>query len=280
MDRWCRMVRAWGWTMRFHLQAIQLPIFPPSLWQFLRRPKWLISQRAPAQVSPQLPAFFRWNLPQALCLRSLLLVARRKQDNDDNEVLANTLADEETAFLVQDLDKFNSEIDEPFATLNVLTPDGRPPTVLELCCEEDSGLKAIERRGGRGIRCGLFNGCDLNKGSGFNKVMALIDRGGKAWRSLCAAQLQAFKSWTSRRQRAWRKFRRRLLSPANLLVVLWHWWNSKWLEVAKLSKSGHATTKAGSSTVSRPFGIAENTTRPMPTLKAVPMDFVHHVVEQ
>ena len=279
MDTWCRMARAWGWTMRFHLQAIQLPIFTPPLWQFLRKPKWLIPQRATAQVSPQLLAFFRRNLPQALCLRSLLLVARRKKDNDDNEVLVNTLADEETAFLVQELDKFNSEIDEPCATLNVLAPDGCPPTMLELCCEEDSGLtKAIERRGGRGIRCGLFNGCDLNKQSGFNKVMALIDRGGKAWRSLGAAQLQAFKSWTSRRQRAWRKFRRRLLSLANLLVVLWHWWNSKWLEVAKLSKSGHATTKAGSSTASKPFGIAENTTRPMPM--AVPMDFVHHVVEQ
>ena len=80
----------------------------------------MIPQRATAQVSPQLLAFFRRNLPQALCLRSLLLVARRKKDNDDNEVLVNTLADEETAFLVQELNKFNSEIDEPCATLNVL----------------------------------------------------------------------------------------------------------------------------------------------------------------
>ena len=60
-------------------------------------------------------------------------------------------------------------------TLTTTNSEGRPPTVLELCCEENSGItRAIELRGGRGIRCGLFNGCDLNKRSGFNKVMNLI----------------------------------------------------------------------------------------------------------
>ena len=49
------------------------------------------------------------------------------------------------------------------------------PTVMELCCEEDSGVtKAMESLGGRGLRCGLFNGCDLSKKSGFNKVMHLL----------------------------------------------------------------------------------------------------------
>ena len=101
---------------------------------------------------------------------------KRKKDLDDKDVLVNMLTKEDTTFLAQELDKFNSEIDELFATLNVLTTDGRPPTVLELCCEEDSGLtRAIEQRGGRGIRCGLFNGCDLSKPSGFNKVKTLIE---------------------------------------------------------------------------------------------------------
>ena len=73
---------------------------------------------------------------------------KRKKDLDDNDVLVNMLTKEDTTFLVQELDKFNSEIDELFATLNVLTTDGRPPTVLELCCEEDSGLtRAIEQVG-------------------------------------------------------------------------------------------------------------------------------------
>lgn len=56
---------------------------------------------------------------------------KRKKDLDDNDVLVNMLTKEDTTFLVQELDKFNSEIDELFATLNVLTTDGRPPTVLE-----------------------------------------------------------------------------------------------------------------------------------------------------
>eukprot|EP00435_Cladocopium_sp_Y103_P024092 s1073_g5.t2 len=102
---------------------------------------------------------------------------KRKKDEGENEVMVNKLDDEDTAFLVQELDKFNSEVDELFVTLNALIPDGRPPTVMELCCEEDSGLtKAIELRGGRGLRCGLFNGCDLSKQSGFNKVKTLIEQ--------------------------------------------------------------------------------------------------------
>eukprot|EP00435_Cladocopium_sp_Y103_P029617 s1261_g7.t1 len=74
---------------------------------------------------------------------------KRKKTTDAEEAMTNQLEDEETVFLVQELDKFNSEIDELFVTLNALDTGGRPPTVLELCCEEDSGLtKAIEMRGG------------------------------------------------------------------------------------------------------------------------------------
>ena len=99
---------------------------------------------------------------------------KRRKDAADNEVLVDKLNNEETAFLVEELNKHNSEIDELFIALQAEHP-GRVPLVLELCCEEDSGITAaVERRGGRGIRCGLHNGCDLNKKSGFNKVLSLI----------------------------------------------------------------------------------------------------------
>ena len=68
-----------------------------------------------------------------------------------------------------------------------MSPDYKAPKVLELCCEDDSGItKAVEARGGIGIRCGLFNGCDLNKKSGFHKVYNLIvdERPDVVWVSL------------------------------------------------------------------------------------------------
>lgn len=148
---------------------------------------------------------------------------KRKKDLDDNDVLVNMLTKEDTTFLVQELDKFNSEIDELFATLNVLTTDGRPPTVLELCCEEDSGLtKAIEQRGGRGIRCGLFNGCDLSKQSGFNKVKTLIEeeKPDAVWVALPCGPTSSIQELNMLTPEGLERFKPRLQSHANLLVVL------------------------------------------------------------
>ena len=100
---------------------------------------------------------------------------RKQRDADDNEVIINQMDKAETLFLMTEVDKITEEVDQIFLALKASSSSGRPPTVLELCCEEDSGLtKALEQRGGRGIRCGLFNGCDLNKKSGFHKVMTLI----------------------------------------------------------------------------------------------------------
>jgi len=73
---------------------------------------------------------------------------KRKNTADGDEVFTVNLDAEETAFLVQELDKQSSEIDELFIALKACDPSGRPPTVLELCCEEDSGLtKALEKLG-------------------------------------------------------------------------------------------------------------------------------------
>ena len=73
---------------------------------------------------------------------------KRKNTADGDEVFTVNLDAEETALLVQELDKQSSEIDELFIALKACDPSGRPPTVLELCCEEDSGLtKALEKLG-------------------------------------------------------------------------------------------------------------------------------------
>ena len=104
---------------------------------------------------------------------------RRKRkpiyEPDEDEVVTDKLKPEETAFLVEEVTQYNKALDEIFVSLNAMSPDYKAPTVLELCCEENSGItKAVEARGGRGIRCGLFNGCDLNKKAGFRKVYNLI----------------------------------------------------------------------------------------------------------
>ena len=53
-----------------------------------------------------------------------------------------------------------------------LTRDQQTFSVMELCCEADSGIgEAVLRAGGKIIRCGLHNGCDLSKESGVQKTL-------------------------------------------------------------------------------------------------------------
>ena len=53
----------------------------------------------------------------------------------------------------------------------------RPFKVMELCCEADSGISTeVEAMGGIGIRCGLHNGCDLQKEAGVQKVLQLLEK--------------------------------------------------------------------------------------------------------
>ena len=106
---------------------------------------------------------------------------------EEDEVVTEKLKPEETSFLVEEVTQYNEALDEIFVSLNAMSPDYKAPKVLELCCEDDSGItKAVEARGGIGIRCGLFNGCDLNKKSGFHKVYNLIvdERPDVVWVSL------------------------------------------------------------------------------------------------
>eukprot|EP00435_Cladocopium_sp_Y103_P056702 s464_g19.t1 len=103
---------------------------------------------------------------------------RRKtagQSEDISQENEEKMTPEEPAFLVSEVEQYVMECEELFHSVNAPYYEGRLPTLMELCCEEDSGAtRAIEAQGGRGIRCGLFNGCDLSKKSGFNKVLTLI----------------------------------------------------------------------------------------------------------
>ena len=62
---------------------------------------------------------------------------RKHQDEEDEEFYLNKLEPEEKIYLTQQLDDYDKEINVMVA----LQADGQganPPTVLELCCEEDS----------------------------------------------------------------------------------------------------------------------------------------------
>ena len=94
---------------------------------------------------------------------------------DVGEQDARRLDPMDGAYILQVAEDHLQEIEDIFLELGLQRKD-RPHSVMELCCEEDSGVtKAVERSGGRGVRVGLFNGCDLLRRSGFNKAMSLLE---------------------------------------------------------------------------------------------------------
>ena len=83
----------------------------------------------------------------------------RKQPEDEDAAVTDRLKPEEIAFLVEEVEKYQDEVEELFLTLNINDPNYKVPTILELCGEENNSITtAMESRGGRGFRCGLFNG--------------------------------------------------------------------------------------------------------------------------
>ena len=94
---------------------------------------------------------------------------------DFGEQDARKLDPMDGAFILQVAEDHLQEIEDIFVELG-LQRSHRPHSVMELCCEEESGItKAVEKNGGRGTRLGLFNGCDLLRKSGFNKAMSLLE---------------------------------------------------------------------------------------------------------
>ena len=94
-------------------------------------------------------------------------------DSDDTGQ-GRRLTEDDTAFLLSLAEEYEQGCEDIMMSL-MADQVKKPPKIMELCCEEDSGLTtALEAQGGLGIRCGLFNDCDLNKKSGFNKVIQLL----------------------------------------------------------------------------------------------------------
>ena len=99
---------------------------------------------------------------------------RKAEDDQDDLGDGQKLTSEESAFLVNEAENYTGELEELFASIKA-SASRTPFKVLELCCEAESGItSAVEALGGIGIRCGLHNGCDLNKNAGYNKVVSLL----------------------------------------------------------------------------------------------------------
>ena len=101
-----------------------------------------------------------------------------KDNNDENMPAENyvprALDTSEEAFVLNVLRTHFEDVDEEIYACGGMRECDRLD-VLELCCEEDSLLtKTIQQLGGRAERAGLFNGCDLMKASGREKVKEII----------------------------------------------------------------------------------------------------------
>ena len=88
------------------------------------------------------------------------------------------LEEDEKIFLQQELEDYAMGCDSVLDYVKANDPSMagyRPLKIMELCCEEGSIItKVVNSQNGVGIRCGLFNGCDLLKTSGRRKVYELL----------------------------------------------------------------------------------------------------------
>ena len=78
--------------------------------------------------------------------------------------------------VIEDLhDTYEFEVKELMAAIG-LHPERSAPTVIELCCEEDSIIsQTVIANGGQAYRCGLHNGFDILTEQGVQKVIHLIE---------------------------------------------------------------------------------------------------------
>ena len=78
--------------------------------------------------------------------------------------------------VIEDLrDTYEFEVKDLMAAIG-LHPERSAPTVIELCCEEDSIIsQTVIANGGQAYRCGLHNGFDILTEQGVQKVIHLIE---------------------------------------------------------------------------------------------------------
>ena len=95
----------------------------------------------------------------------------------DVEQCEAKMEQEETDFLHESLENAVQDVEQQFSeVLTATRSKTSSPTVMELCCEMDSGITAeMEKSFGVGVRCGIHNGCDLLKGRGLSKTLAMLE---------------------------------------------------------------------------------------------------------
>lgn len=78
--------------------------------------------------------------------------------------------------VIEDLhDTYEFEVKDLMAAIG-LHPERSAPTLIELCCEEDSIIsQTVIANGGQAYRCGLHNGFDILTEQGVQKVIHLIE---------------------------------------------------------------------------------------------------------
>ncbi|CAJ1451200.1 unnamed protein product, partial [Effrenium voratum] len=96
-------------------------------------------------------------------------------DANYHDVMVN-MTEEGKKMVNEQYSHYLSAINEAWSMMGIGENKGGMK-VMELCCEENSGLgQAVEAVGGTINRCGLFNNCDIMKRAGYAKVEQLIEK--------------------------------------------------------------------------------------------------------
>ena len=96
-------------------------------------------------------------------------------DTNYHDVMVN-MTEEDKQMVNEQYSHYLDAIKEAWSMMGIGENKGGMK-VMELCCEENSGLgQAVESVGGTIIRCGLFNNCDIMKKAGYAKVEQLIEK--------------------------------------------------------------------------------------------------------
>ena len=140
----------------------------------------------------------------------------------------------------------------------------RPFKVMELCCEADRGISTqVEAMGGIGIRCGLHNGCDLQKEAGVQKVLQLLEKEKPdlLWVSCPCGPTSAIQELNMLTEEGREKIRKKVLKSKKLVGNGIRVMEKQVQLGGEVFKNGLPTTGPGASRASEPSGTASTRSR-------------------
>ena len=140
----------------------------------------------------------------------------------------------------------------------------RPFKVMELCCEADSGISTeVEAMGGIGIRCGLHNGCDLQKEAGVQKVLQLLEKEKPdlLWVSFPCGPTSAIQELNMLTEEGRERIRKKVLKSKKLVGNGIRVMERQVQLGGEVFKNGLPTTGPGASRASEPSGTASTRSR-------------------